>query len=102
MQRVIENWLKFVQSTINFISNTMDSYINSEVKNREDKITFARIKDMLINSFENWQNYLGFIEQLDENPLLNRSLSKGKIYQFMRRIIKTKEYNPHISTESLF
>lgn len=27
LQKIIENWLKFDQSAINFISNVMDSYI---------------------------------------------------------------------------
>ena len=79
----------------------MDSYV-THTRRVEDKITFPRIKDMLVNTFENWDKYLCFIEELDQNPLLNHSLSKSKVYSFLRRIIKTKENNPEIPTEQLF
>lgn len=68
----------------------------------QDIIPYARVKDMLVGSFENWANYLPSLSLLEQNPLLNQSLSKEKITSCFRRIIKTKEVNREVPTELLF
>jgi len=53
---------------------------------------------MLISCFENWQNYLYFLDILHESSYIYRFMSKSKLFKLFKRIIKTKISHKNLTT----
>lgn len=58
---MVESWLKFDQSAINFVVEMADRYILIDSKIKK-AITECLNKDILKDYFENWEKYVFFME----------------------------------------
>ena len=58
---MVESWLKFDQSAINFVVEMADRYILIDSKIKK-VIAECLSKDILKDYFENWEKYVFFME----------------------------------------
>ncbi len=101
MEHVVQKWLKFDQSAINFVVEATNKFIlvDSKVKKQMSECIN---KDILKDYFENWDKYGFFIEEFSNNPIINTFSSKDFLTSILRRIIKTKCSYTHVPTQRIF
>lgn len=70
LEGIVEKWLKFDQSAINFFVEVIDQFVLVAYSCKEN-VNFMQSRDILIGFLENWDQYLFFIEELHFNPIIS-------------------------------
>lgn len=101
LDNIMERWLKFDKSAISFLMEIVNKYIKIQHKNKQE-LSFYQSKDILREFFQNWQNYIFFIEQIYNNAITVDCITKQKLKQMFKKIIKTKLHYQNVCTSNIF